>query len=166
MKTIIFWRLLFISNKNICTATDLEQLTSDSSVLVANGEALYKTKAVDMVIEQGTSGVYTYRKWSSGVYELWGKIALSPTANNGGDVRNTTYYCDYLLNTNINANVDFPFAFKETPYCVANINDPSTYISQCFVVATSTTMNRFLFARGNNDFYNTTVDVYLKGTWK
>lgn len=155
-----------MSNKNICTATDLEQLTSDSSVLVANGEALYKTKAVDMVIEQGTSGIYTYRKWSSGIYELWGRVAVSPTANNGGSIRGGTYYCEYVVNTAVNANIDFPFAFKETPFCMANMNDASTFITQSYIVASTTTMTRFLFARGNNDFYNTTVDVYLKGTWK
>jgi hypothetical protein len=28
--------------------------------------------AVDLVVEQGTSGIWTYRKWSSGIAECWG----------------------------------------------------------------------------------------------
>lgn len=32
---------------------------------------------VDFVIEQGTSGVWTYRKWASGIAECWGEDAFS-----------------------------------------------------------------------------------------
>ena len=33
----------------------------------------------DFVVEQGTSGIWTYRKWASGVAECWAKIAQTVT---------------------------------------------------------------------------------------
>ena len=55
----------------------------------------------DYVVEQGTSGIWTYRKWNSGVAEIWGRIEGS--TNNVGS--NFTY-------------VTFPFYFQDTDYSV------------------------------------------------
>lgn len=32
---------------------------------------------IDFVVEQGTSGIWTYRKWNSGVSECWGSVSTS-----------------------------------------------------------------------------------------
>lgn len=34
----------------------------------------------DYVVEQGTSGIWTYRKWNSGIAECWGTISAGSTA--------------------------------------------------------------------------------------
>ena len=34
----------------------------------------------DYIVEQGTSGIWTYRKWNSGVAECWGKHSFTITA--------------------------------------------------------------------------------------
>lgn len=39
---------------------------------------------MDIVIEQGTSGIWTYRKWNSGVAECWGVETSSSTASTEG----------------------------------------------------------------------------------
>lgn len=39
---------------------------------------------MDIVIEQGTSGIWTYRKWASGVAECWGVETSSSTASTEG----------------------------------------------------------------------------------
>ena len=36
--------------------------------------------AADYVVEQGTSGIWTYRKWSSGIAECWGAQSYSNIA--------------------------------------------------------------------------------------
>lgn len=36
--------------------------------------------AVDYVVEQGTSGIWTYRKWASGIAECWGIHTHSVTS--------------------------------------------------------------------------------------
>ena len=33
--------------------------------------------ATDYIVEQGTSGIWTYRKWNSGIAECWGAKAIS-----------------------------------------------------------------------------------------
>lgn len=45
----------------------------------------------DVVIEQGTSGIWSYRKWSSGKAELWGTLrdAISIDYNAGSQVTKT-----------------------------------------------------------------------------
>lgn len=35
------------------------------------------TKMVDFIVEQNTSGIWTYRKWNSGIAELWGTTATA-----------------------------------------------------------------------------------------
>ena len=48
------------------------ELTSNTlkatSILQISGSSV-----MDFVVEQGTSGIWTYRKWSSGICEYWGK---------------------------------------------------------------------------------------------
>lgn len=44
-------------------------------------------KGIDYIVEQGTSGIWTYRKWNSGNIELWGRYSATlsnyTTAFNG-----------------------------------------------------------------------------------
>ena len=42
----------------------------------------------DFVIENGTSGGWTYKKWKGGTYEMFGMFELTPTSS---DVNNTLY---------------------------------------------------------------------------
>lgn len=37
------------------------------------------TSNADYVVEQGTSGIWTYRKWNSGMAECWGSITWTIT---------------------------------------------------------------------------------------
>ena len=38
----------------------------------------------DFVIDQGASGIWTYRKWNSGIAEIWGSDVLDPQESEGG----------------------------------------------------------------------------------
>ena len=38
----------------------------------------------DYVVEQGTDGIWTYRKWNSGIAECWG---YWPATNASGSIR-------------------------------------------------------------------------------
>lgn len=42
-----------------------------------DGEVFFKTDGADYIVEQGTSGIWTYRKWNSGIAECWGRSAES-----------------------------------------------------------------------------------------
>lgn len=60
----------------------------------ANGLILGEDPVVDFVIEEGTSDIWTYRKWSSGLAECWGY-----TENTSGSTSAVT------------KDISFPFAF-------------------------------------------------------
>ena len=67
--------------------TDLGKTPPKVAVLDNAGWLYYRTPAElradlgygDYVLEQGTSGIWTYRKWSSGVAECWAKITQTVT---------------------------------------------------------------------------------------
>ena len=61
-------------------AEDLGTAAEKIAVLDDGGVVRYRTKAellgdlaADYIVEQGTDGIWTYRKWNSGVCEYWGK---------------------------------------------------------------------------------------------
>lgn len=49
------------------TRNDLENILNE----------VLPSTAVDYIVEQGTSGIWTYRKWNSGVAECWGLDSAS-----------------------------------------------------------------------------------------
>lgn len=51
------------------TTQELDDFVSELNVSGNTGTA------VDLVVEQGTSGIWTYRKWSSGIAECWGSVS-------------------------------------------------------------------------------------------
>ena len=48
----------------------------------------------DYIVEHGTSGIWTYRKWASGVAECWGKITQTVTPGDAwaGTLHLTPYF--------------------------------------------------------------------------
>ena len=65
-------------------ATDLGETPPKVAVLDNSGCVYYRTPAElradlgygDYVLEQGTSGIWAYRKWASGVAECWGEVTV------------------------------------------------------------------------------------------
>lgn len=59
----------------------------------------------DYIVEQGTSGIWTYRKWNSGIAECWGRITISgltATTNLPFTFANTSYETQVTLINNSN----------------------------------------------------------------
>ena len=48
-------------------------IEEDGTGAITGHEALVNLGAIDYVVEQGKSGIWTYRKWNSGIAECWGK---------------------------------------------------------------------------------------------
>lgn len=61
----------------------------------------------DYVVEQGTSGIWTYRKWNSGVAECWGIHTMTSAATK---TWGTLYYSDTLT-----PRLNYPFTFTSRP---------------------------------------------------
>ena len=59
----------------------------------------------DYIVEQGTSGIWTYRKWNSGIAECWGRITISgltTTTNLPFTFADTSYETQVTLINNSN----------------------------------------------------------------
>lgn len=67
----------------------------------------------DYIVAQGTSGIWAYRKWDSGVAECWLESDLTLTGSTPVANMNGSAYLSYV-------DVDLPFTFKTKPSAVAN----------------------------------------------
>lgn len=101
-------------------AMDLNAAAEKIAVLDPGGVVRYRTKAelqgdlaADYIVSQGTSGIWTYRKWASGVAECWLESELTLTGSTPVANMNGSAYLSYV-------DVDLPFTFKTQPRGVAN----------------------------------------------
>lgn len=60
---------------------------------------------IDYIVEQGVSGIWTYRKWNSGIAECWARFDSSSVACTQKNSGAYSYYTDPITVT------EFPFAF-------------------------------------------------------
>lgn len=120
--------------------------------------------ADDYVVEQGTDGIWTYRKWASGIAECWRKVTQN--------ISITTLWTGttnmYVSNGGIS--VDFPFEFTEIPDIFYSVNStPNSVIPIPSATPVATTKNSYgvQFARPMSA-ENVEVTIYwtVKGRWK
>ena len=68
---------------------------------------LDSTNTADYVVEQGTSGIWTYRKWNSGLAECWGVYTMTSAATKAWG---SLFYSDTLA-----PRINYPFTFMSRP---------------------------------------------------
>ena len=71
----------------------------------------------DYVVEQGTSGIWTYRKWNSGIAECWGNTTYTQSSNFGAWGNN---YISSVISPKA-----YPFTFIENPNEIIYVSSPS-----------------------------------------
>lgn len=113
----------------------------------------------DYIVEQGTSGVWTYVKWNSGRCECWGKVS---TSNTIGTQDGNVYLSSAL-----------PFAlpsglFIDGSKMVANVSKASfTSNNGIYGSGVNTTHVTISWFRGQAVGTQTLdANVYIIGTWK
>lgn len=95
--------------------------TSDGG---ASGSGSGGAAGADYIIAQGTTGVWTWRKWASGIAELWGIFSADSLAVD--TAWGSVYYGTWMhLAVNKNGR-EYPFAFTDTPVVIATPYSPST----------------------------------------
>lgn len=82
----VAWNAYFEKGLQVSGAADLGKTPPKVAVLDNAGLVYYRTPAelqgdlaADYIVEQGVSGIWTYRKWASGVAECWAKITQTVT---------------------------------------------------------------------------------------
>jgi len=112
----------------------------------------------DYVVEQGTSGIWTYRKWNSGIAECWGKTSLQTIS--------VTIAWAGLYYGNIPA-VYLPFQFVSVPFCYASAVDNGSNWSIQPSSGGSPTQTRALYAISPvYGTYSIAVEYLVIGRWK
>lgn len=144
------------SEANTGTATTARTITA--AVL----DAKIKNVNKDFVVERGTSGVWTYRKWNSGDAECWCRQAISKSGawvNWAGGI-----YLDSWAGTSYS----FPSGLFNAPPTFTMTMESSSYMwASPFGAATKTTTPAIVFMRpGAASSLSATLNMYAKGTWK
>ncbi len=107
-------------------ALTTRDLVATDSVRAKNILEVKGSQVTDFVVGQGTDGIWTWRKWSSGRGECWGSVTLNPTVD-GTTSAGTSY-------STINY-VDLPFAMNNmvisgTAQNLCTISNPNSSGSQ------------------------------------
>ena len=115
----------------------------------------------DTVVEQGTDGIWSYRKWASGVAECWAhhSLNIAESTGVGGEVR---------------AIVDYPFSFTKVPIVFIHALTKAYQIKKSYQLTPTTIDNRsklMIFSKieadqviGENEAVSWYINV--KGYWK
>ena len=110
---------------------------------------------VDAIIEQGTSGIWTYRKWASGIAECWGwyqgTVSLS---NNMAGV----YYTPSIA-------IDYPFEFVTNCLTVTGGSMSTVNWARSFADTTRQAVFTVIANEAQNNVA-VIVQLHAKGTWK
>lgn len=116
----------------------------------------------DYVVEQGTSGIWTYRKWNSGIAECWGTRTI--TGVKVDKQWGSTYYAETP------AAIAYPFTFKETPAETATMssNNMSAWMASASINTSSSTGKYFLMRPDSaaTTTYTVYIHYHATGRWK
>lgn len=151
-----FSKKTYTSGQTAITADNLNAI-QDELIRVGGAGTL---PVADYVVEQGTSGSWTYRKWNSGIAECWCAVDDTLTYESqmlGGYIYYTGSY-SYPLNFISAPTVSYNATF--TSWRVAIIADASTNGTSGFGRV------RILSDNGNLQGASVLVRIHAIGRWK
>lgn len=112
------------------------------------------SSVADFIIEQGISGIWTYRKWNSGMYEAWFTNL---------EVETTDYTASGSVFTSQKL-YSFTAPFNTLSTCVGTASSSHTY-SWGAIWHSNQTINVKILAVSAGTSKGR-VDLYITGTWK
>ena len=116
-------------------------------------DASIKALSVDYIVEQGTSGIWTYRKWNSGIAECWGEYSKTEPAHTN----------------DIGIYVYFPFTFKSAPLVNVGFKGGGWDYYVAYAIGgenTTTTYSRLSYTNNFSESTTITGQIIVKGKWK
>ena len=147
-----YYQVISVSPEALTTA-DIDAAFGTVSGLVA---------PVDYVSEQGTSGIWTYRKWASGIAECWARITIS------GLNLTRQFYSNYIAPAGQTQGGEaFPFTFTEIPSVNMTLNNLNGWLMMDTSATTSTNQRYWVLSSGASKSNVTVwVSYEVKGFWK
>lgn len=140
-------------NSTDMTTTEVSDFVDE---LDAQGSSL-----ADYVAEQGTDGIWTYRKWNSGIAECWGTYTWT----------NTEWSAWGNLQEGTGSYTNYPTSlFNATPYLQCTVSPTSVGLAgiELWSGASASRTPTLIPIRGNAGATNVavSVDLYAIGRWK
>ena len=116
----------------------------------------------DIIAEQGTTGIWTWRKWESGFADCWGRYTA------------TIYSSDWtqwgsLYQAEIVQGDAYPFTFTDIPKEFATLHSASGGMlnGSAWTMSTSTTGDYYIVHPNKlTSTYGCSLDLYVVGRWK
>lgn len=115
--------------------------------------------ASDYVIEQGTSGIWTYRKWESGIAECWGTHSATASVTTAWGY---TFYGSVDM-------PNFPSIFIATPSRQATLSTPGGYawlVPNSSNLSSTSPGGMYIFSGTSVSSVSCTISVHAIGRWK
>lgn len=117
------------------------------------------TNFADYIIEQGTSGIWRYRKWNSGVYECFGTY--------NGSIAVTTSSAGYGGYRSGQLSIPaFPITFAATPTVTATVGSGSQGAWVNNVQPSTTGGSYYLSSGASSAATNRDIQFQVMGRWK
>jgi hypothetical protein len=114
----------------------------------------------DYIVGRGTSGIWTYRKWNSGIAECWGTVAAA--AHNVSTSWGSIYVRDNAI-----AQQNYPFQFVEDPVVSMTLHNPN---GNCWAFTGTpggvSKSPAFGLARGTSGITTVGARIRAIGRWK
>ena len=118
----------------------------------------YSDARGDYRVEEGTSGIWTYRKWASGIAECWGEHSETKAPY---VILPNNWYGFYT------ASVSLPFTFLQKPKVNYSMQmGASLSMTGTLLQITTSTVCGYGMAYGASGSCTITADFNVKGLWK
>lgn len=142
---------------SLSEALGISDIQKDSKTTIEQLQDDIETLKTDYVVEQGSSGIWTYRKWNSGIAECWGtytaSIAITTSSAAYGGYRSGQITVS-----------NFPFTFVSAPTITATASGTGGYWVNN--IASSTTNVKFYLSGGTSmAAANRSVAFHVVGKW-
>ena len=151
-----FSKKTYTSGQTAITADNLNAIQDELIRVGGAGTA----PVADYVVEQGTSGIWTYRKWNSGLSECFGGLNVSPTSPSS---EGSLYFKS--------VGVAYPTGlFLEKPYATGGVMaDWICGITQAWSSSSKDKFNGYLWVAKSsalNGNYSFMIKLHVTGRWK
>lgn len=117
----------------------------------------------DYIVAQGTSGIWTYRKWNSGIAECWGNSTINYQIDCTTQRANAVYTDDTFKGTNASLPSGL---FTSVSFATANVRTNGYSIAQVSNLSTTTLSYRVWCPYSTLLASGSVVEFHVKGRWK
>lgn len=129
-----------------------ELVAGDGITITGSGDSRTIAQSSDFIVEQGTSGIWTYKKYASGIAECWGTYSNTISAST---VSNGNY-------------INFPLTFTATPCITIGLSagGADLYDAHIEQSETTTTQVRLTMINRYTSSVAMKVSMIVIGKWK